>query len=196
MQWRGMCAVAIVTGAVAWFGGRAFTDEGDKPQAPSPEEMAKWKELATPGEMHEWLARSEGTWDVAGKMWMGPEPIEFTGTATFEMILGGRWQQHTFDATIGEPFQGFGLTGYDNDKKQFMGYWFDTWSTAGSTPSIGQLSEDKKVLTMKGEWEMGNEKVQYRHVLTFTSDKETRFQAHHTQGGKESLVMDFTYTRK
>ncbi len=67
MQWRGMLAVAVVAGALAWFGGRAFTEDDEKPKAPTPEEMAKWKELATPGAMHKWLAQADGTWDVVGK---------------------------------------------------------------------------------------------------------------------------------
>jgi hypothetical protein len=192
MQWRGVFAVAVVVGAAAWFGGRAVSDEKE----PTEEEKAAWEAQAKPGPLHEWLAKANGTWSVTGTINMGaPTPV--TGTATFTSVLGGRWQQQDFDVQFGDkPFQGLGLTGYDNAKKEFLAYWWDTWSTGGAPPATGQLSEDKKVLTTKGEWEMGDEKVAYRHVLTFVSDKETRFQGFHTHGGEEGLMIELTYTRK
>src|ERR671923_315044 len=44
MRWRGTFAVAVVAGAVAWFGSSALSDEEEK--GPSDEEMAKWMALA------------------------------------------------------------------------------------------------------------------------------------------------------
>src|SRR5262249_52979692 len=78
--------------------------------------MAEMMKLATPGPYHEMLKKFAGSWKTETKMWMGPgEPQVSEGTAEASMILGGRFlKQEAKGNFMGQPFEGFGLTGYDN----------------------------------------------------------------------------------
>jgi hypothetical protein len=198
--------LALAAGVGGWFGRQAIgEDAGAPPGMPSPEDMAKLEkmiqELATPGEPHKMLASQEGDWNVAVKALdhKTGQMVDSTGTATMRMILGGRWQEHTFRGTFdGKPFEGRGLTGYDNHKKEFVNYWFDTMGT-GASVATGQCSEDHKVLTMTGTWEMPEPlgKMPFRMVTTRKSDTEFTFAAYSSaMGMPESLMMEMTYTRK
>src|SRR5689334_15924307 len=122
-------AMAMVFG-LGWTANRVFSQdaggEGKKPaeekKEQTPEEkaaMEAWMKSMTPGEQHKKLAAQDGEWTSAGKMWEKADapPVEFTGTAKFHMILGGRYQvQEVSSVMMGMPFQGQGLTGYDNVK--------------------------------------------------------------------------------
>lgn len=192
--------LAVAAGVGGWFGRRAFSDDGKAGGAmPSEEEMEKMMEvLAKPGDMHRWLAASEGTWDVTAKHYdMKGAVTESKGSATIKMILGGRWQEQTYSGSYkGKPFDGFGLTGYDNAKKEFVGYWFDSMGTSAGV-STGQASEDRKTLTMAGSWEMPGMKMTYRTTLTVKSEKEMVFSVSGSMGGgKEFPMMELAYTRK
>lgn len=198
MKWQGWVTALVVAGVCGWLGRGAFSEDPKPAEGgPSQEEMAKVMEaLAKPGEMHEWLAKQDGTWAVTGVFHMGgPEPTKTEGTATFKMILGGRWQQQTYTSKIGEmPFEGHGLTGFDNLKKQFVNYWMDTWGTAASV-GAGTLNADKTVLTLKGTWDMPQGQMPFTFVLTCQGDKAFTFNATHTLEGAEQPLFEMTYTR-
>ena len=123
--------------------------------------------------------------------------FETTGTATFKMILGGRWQEQTFHGTfMGKPYEGRGLLGYDNLKQELVGYWLDTMSTSASV-STGQCAGDRKSIAMSGSWDMpGETKMPFRTLLTLVSPTSMTYAMHATMGGKEMPMMELTYTKK
>jgi hypothetical protein len=198
---RNLIALLVLSaGACGWFGRHAFSDDGKAGGAmPSEAEMEKMMEvLATPGDAHKWLASAEGTWDVAVKEFaMGTGAVrESKGTATIRMILGGRWQEQVYSGTHKDkPFEGRGLTGYDNGKKEFVNYWLDSGSTSAGV-SVGQCSDDRKTLTMIGTWEMPGMKMLYRMVQTTKSEKEVVMSLFGSMDGKEFPMMELTYSRK
>ncbi|MCC7138862.1 MAG: DUF1579 domain-containing protein [Planctomycetes bacterium] len=189
----------VVAAAVCgWFGRSAFSEDAPKGGMPTKAEMEKMMEtLATPGEMHAWLAQPSGAWDLAGKMYeMDGKTVENKGSATFSMVLGGRFQQQTLSGEFkGKKFEGVGITGYDNLKKQFVNYWFDTMGTAPSV-ATGQRSADGKTLTLTGTWDMPFGPMPFRYVMTHKSEKEMLFAAFGSRGGQEFPMMEMTYTRK
>lgn len=113
------------------------------------EMMAKWTAYATPGEAHKRLAPLAGKWSYTSKWWEAPnaKPEESKGTSTMRMILGGRFLEHTTKGkAMGMPFEGLGITAYDNIKGKYETLWMDTmgtgimhgtgaWDTATSTLS-------------------------------------------------------------
>jgi hypothetical protein len=118
------------------------------------EMMAAYMEAATPGSEHEMLAKSAGNWNVTMKSWMAPgaDPMVSEGTETGEMILGGRYLKSEFSGTtMGMPFNGFGLIGYDNVSKKYVGTWCDSMGT-GIMRYEGTYDEQDKVLTCKGDY--------------------------------------------
>src|SRR5437868_6987923 len=59
------------------------------------EEQKAWMDYATPGAMHQWMAKMDGTWDGDMTMWMNPDSpaMKTKGVAEYKMVLGGRYQE-------------------------------------------------------------------------------------------------------
>ena len=79
--------------------------------------MDAYMKAGTPGKQHEELAKTVGSYDLAVKSWMAPgtPPTESKGTAERTMVLSGRVLAETVHGDMmGQPFEGHGMTGYDN----------------------------------------------------------------------------------
>lgn len=156
----------------------------------------------TPGEMHAKLKPMDGKWTFVIKMWMeGPDstPMESKGTAAFHWIMDGRILQLDIDSPEGPmgPFKGLGFMGYDNTKKMYHSTWYDNGNTAAMTMT-GQWDASGKTLVWKGEnydiFEGRN--VQMRTEMTVTDATTMKEVAYAKDAdGKESKVMELTYTR-
>jgi len=88
---------------------------------------------ATPNENHHMLAKMAGEWSFTTKWWASPDssPRESTGTSTFTVVHGGRFvQQHMQATVLGQPYEGRGLVGYDNNKSKYVSVWTDTLQTS------------------------------------------------------------------
>jgi hypothetical protein len=199
MQWRGITAAVTAAVLCGWFGNRAFTEEAP-PAAdanPNADKQKMIEQLATPGEMHAWLSKATGSWKATGTCnCAAGTPTSAGGTAEFKMVMGGRWQEQTFQGSFeNRPFTGYGLTGYDNGKKEFVCIWLDNHGT-GATVSTGQLSDDKKTLTLNGTMEMGEMKIPYRQEITVESADKATMKIVGTVDGKESEFMQLTYERQ
>jgi hypothetical protein len=99
--------------------------------APDAAAMEKaWMEFATPGDPHKKLAALVGEWDVDSTDFTSGAPKVSKATAKFTMILGGRYLQQEYVGTyMGQPFEGVGITAYDNIKKQYVETWIDNMGT-------------------------------------------------------------------
>ncbi len=117
-------------------------------EAPSAHEQAMmeaWSTFATPGAPHAELALKVGTWRVDGKAWHDPEsvPEEFGGTATFKMIMDGRFllEKVKGDEQGGMIFEGIGIIGFDNMTQKYVTTWIDNMGT-GIMSSEGTAGRD------------------------------------------------------
>jgi len=105
---------------------------------------------ATPGKMHEFLAKSVGTWQCKNTMTMfpGAPEMKFDSTSVVTSIMDGRYVQA--DITGEMPgmgkFTGRGIYGYDNAAQKFVCSWVDSQTTA-VMPGTGELSADQKTMT-------------------------------------------------
>jgi Protein of unknown function (DUF1579) len=126
-------AFALVLGvAVASAAAEDKTGERQEMSAEHKAMMEAWEKAAKPGPQHQWLARKAGRWEFAGKFWMDPTkpPTESVGTVERGLMLGGRVLAEKVRSTyIDKPFEGYGLTGYDNVSKDFWGTWNDNMGT-------------------------------------------------------------------
>lgn len=107
--------------------------------------MEAMMKAATPGDPHKKLEAFAGSWNTKMTMWMAPgaPPATGEGTSESKMALGGRYLEQTFKGNfMGMPFEGRGVTGYDNVKKQFWGSWMDNMST-GMMVSTGWMPDGK-----------------------------------------------------
>ncbi|HYM81978.1 MAG TPA: DUF1579 domain-containing protein [Candidatus Limnocylindria bacterium] len=158
------------------------------------EEMMK---LGKPGPEHAGLEKMAGTWKAVNKSWFVPgEPTVNEGTAESRMILGGRFLEQKFHGTMmGQAFEGYGLTGYDNVKKTYTTMWIDNMGTYIST-GTGSMDAAGKELTMKSMMPGPDGKpIEHRMVTKVVDDKTHVFSMYAPYNGKEQLMMEITYTR-
>jgi hypothetical protein len=167
----------------------------------SPEEkaaMEAWIRAATPGEQHAWLASLAGTWSFQGTFWSAPgtEPSKSQGTAERTALLGGRVVRETVISTfMGQPFEGMGLTGYDNVAGKYWSTWTDNMSTSLMT-STGTCTKGTCTFESQNTDPMTGKTATARMV----SKHETAREVHTMYGpgpdGKEFKMMELVYTRK
>ena len=166
------------------------------------EEMkAKMEAYATPNENHAILKALEGKWKAEVKMWMDPaaEPEVSEGTAESTMILGGRYLEQQYSGTaMGQPFEGRGLIGYDNLRKEYRSVWADNMST-GVMVSSGSYDATAKTITEKGTMScpiMQGDR-DYRAVTTFIDKDHYTYESFMAgEDGTEMKTMLITYTRQ
>jgi len=164
------------------------------------EYMAKWIEYATPAEGHKVLEQLVGSWDYSLKYWSSPDapPEESTGTNDVKWILGGRFLEMKVSGTaMGEPFEGMGILGYDNAKKEYVNTWLDNMGT-GIMSSAGTYDPETKTMTEMGTYTdpMAGEQ-KFKGVTKFIdSDNFTYEMFTYTPDGNEFQNMEIKYTRK
>jgi len=148
---QAMTSVAIA-GDLADMGKKIHaqcTDSGDQTEM-----MACYTKAGELGPAHQFLKDAfVGDWTVACTMWMDPSapPMESTATSTVKTILDGRFIKETFTGNfMGQPFEGMGLTGFDNTTNQFVSTWMDSMTT-GISMSKGGISADGTTLAFIGE---------------------------------------------
>lgn len=113
-------------------------------------DMAACTLAATPGSMHEHLAKAAGTWSGKNKMWMSSEmkdPVLSDSTTVVTPIMDGRFVKvEASGDMMGMPFSGLGINGYDNVSQKFQSTWIDNCGTTMMT-GTGTLSADGKTMT-------------------------------------------------
>lgn len=162
--------------------------------------MEKWKEFSTPNENHKVLETLVGDWDYSIKWWMSPDakPEESTGASSIKWIMGGRFiEQSVAGTSMGQPFEGMGIMGYDNEKKQYQSVWIDNMGTGIMTGS-GSYDPNTKTLTDQGKFSCPAEgEKSYRAVLKIIDNDNFTYEWYMTDPeGKEFRAMKIVYTRK
>ncbi len=177
----------------------------DKPaasSAPSQDEITKaWIAQGTPGAAHKALEAVAGSWDVKTKMWMDPSAPaqESTGTSENKMILGGRFLEQRYAGTMmGQPFNGIGVTGYDNYKTKVVATWIDSMNT-GIMTMQGTWDKTMKVLTSYGTMDdvVAKKPLKMKTVVTIVDADHHTYDSWHTgPDGKWAQDLHIEYARK
>jgi hypothetical protein len=164
------------------------------------DEMKKWMDYMTPGKEHKELAKMDGDWTFTSKMWMDPTapPTVSEGTATFEMILGGRYQQMKVSGKMmGMDFNGIGINGYDNAKKVWVSSWIDNFGT-GMLYMEGTYDDASKKIIYKGKMfdPLTNKDTDEKQTIKIIDDKNCEMEMFTIMEGKEFKTMEIKYTKK
>ncbi|MBD0368059.1 MAG: DUF1579 domain-containing protein [Flavisolibacter sp.] len=167
--------------------------------AQSESEMKAWQAYMTPGEMHKHLAASAGNWKGEITIWTAPgtQPMKSTGTAKNEMIMGGRYLQSSNTGNfMGMPFEGTGITAYDNAKKVFVNTWIDNMGT-GIMISEGKWNPAKNAIEFSGKQTdpMTGKEMKFRETFTINADGSQLLEMWMEVGGKEFKSMEVKYTK-
>lgn len=135
----------------------------------------------TPTEQHQWLARFEGDWRIAGKSQMpdGSEQ-EMQGTESVRM-LGGIWYVAEGKGMMpdGAAAEMVMTVGYDPARGCYVGSWIGSMMTL-LWRYEGQLSEDGNSLHLQAEgpdFSGGEGTKLYRDTIEFVSDDHRRLRS-------------------
>jgi len=176
----------------------AAKSEVPKTDAKHDQMMEAMMKMAMPGPMHDLLKPMAGTWKATTKSWMAEgEPAVSEGTSENTWILGNRYLQTTFHGAFGGmPFEGYGLTGYDNQKKEFVSVWADNMGT-GIAFSDGSADPSGKVLTMSSMMNdpATGKPVPYKMITKVADENLYSMSMITVKDGKEHTEMEITYTR-
>ena len=195
MKTRGAVVVMTLLAAAV-----ALAQEGAAPGADQQAIMEAYVRAATPGPQHAFLAAMAGEFTLTLKSFSGPgaEPQVSVGTSTRQMILGGRYLAEVVHATVeGFPFEGRGLTGYDNVTQTWWGSWIDTMSTAIMITS-GAWKEEEGVGTFEGEYNdpVTGELQSSRSVIRKLPNGEELMEMYMTTATGEVKALEILYHRK
>jgi hypothetical protein len=161
--------------------------------------MKAWEAWMTPGDMHKWMATSNGTWSGEVKTYWDPEkPEKSNATATYKTIYNGLYQTTEFSGNMmGQPFLGQGILAYDNAKKQFVNTWIDNMGS-GVIVLTGQFDPKTNTLYLNGSQTdpMTGKDANIRQTVQFLDD-DTQLITMYGPGldGKEMKMMDIRMTR-
>jgi hypothetical protein len=167
------------------------------------EDMQAMMAAATPGKMHERLAKDAGVWHNQNTMWMAPgaEPVQCEGKSTVTPIMDGRYTKCEMEGEMPGmgPYQGLAIYGFDNVSQQFVCTWLDNMST-GFANGVGELSEDGKTLTWNFTVNCPIQKkpVALREIETVTGPNTKTVEMFGTdpKSGKEFQMMKIELTKK
>lgn len=192
--------LAILLMGIA-FTNPAAADEEKQPEMnpAEAEAMQKWKEYATPGDGHEILKSLAGSWNYTMNYWMSPgaEPHTESGTVESKWILDGRFLKMKVEgSSMGQPFEGMGIMGYNNLTNQYENVWIDNMGT-GMMTATGTYDAGSKTITETGTYTDPSGEKEFRGVTTLKDADNYSYELF-VPGpeGKEFRMLDLQYTRK
>lgn len=169
----------------------------------SPEEaamMEAYQKAGTPGVAHTGLAATAGEYTVVIRSWSAPgaAPSESTGTASRKLMLGGRVVSEELQSSMyGQPYTGFGLTGFDNVTGKYWTTWNDSMTT-GLTTATGTCDAQARC-SFTAHWDdpVSKQPATARISIRWTSPSVEIFEMFGPGAdGEEMKMMEMTYTRK
>lgn len=166
-----------------------------------PAQMERMQKAASPSEHHKILSGLVGEWTHVVKWRMDPAGKfeESTGKSSNRMIMDGRFLEQTATGeSMGQPFKGLGLTGFDNIKGEYSSIWIDNMST-GMMVAAGKLDPKSNTIKESGTLSCpmtGERNVKFRsdwHVISKDSYSYEMFTR--APDGTEFKSMEISYKR-
>ena len=195
-------ALLACVAVIAFASGAAFTEDEAKPKPLSPQAMeAKVMQLGAACPAHEVLKRLAGTWDVKGKAvthMMGDIP--FAGVVTMKPAWEGRFLETAYEGPGMMPDQkmlGAGVLGFNRLSGKYEGTWRMNMGTNISFIT-GTFDKDSNTFHYTGSAGMPDGTTwSLRQTMVIESeDKLVETQWTTPPGGKESMAVQMTYTRR
>jgi hypothetical protein len=189
-------ALAAVVGALA------TAARSEEPPVDPAEMMKQWQKWAAPGERHRALEWFVGKWTVEMRVLSPGSPEQKSaGEAEFSWLMPGRWLSQRLTGTLmGAPYQGFGISGYDNYKHKYVGCWVDGMGTAMLHYEGVVVDPTGTVQTHYGtldEFLTGEHDKAVKYVTRKTGPDSFDFEIHDLGIGEAGAkVMHFAYRRK
>lgn len=151
-------------------------------------------------EHHKVLKDFVGTWNTKVTIFSGEgqPPLTSTATSAIKPILGGRFVEEVYKGKHqGKPFEGRGLTGYDNVSQMYVSSWVDNMGTA-IMMSKGHYDEQAKTFIFEGDYlcPVTRKMKKSRSMLRFESPSRNVYESYETlPTGGENKTMEIIYTK-
>ena len=179
---------------------------GGQPPLPpgwTEKDMQACMQAATPGSQHDHLKKLVGVWSGKTTMWMAPntEPMKSECTNTITAMMDGRYVKCEMagDMPGMGPFNGFGISGFDNVSQKYQSTWVDNCST-GIMNGTGDLSADGKTMTWKYNYycPVTKKPAVMREIQKITGENAFTMEmyANEPKSGVEYKMMEIQFTRK
>ena len=194
----------LVWSLVAALAAPVLATDPPTPPPMSPEQQAALQAILkamAPGPEHQSLAAGVGSWTFKGRFWDARDaaPTESSGTAERTMLLGGRVEMEKLTSEfMGMPFEGLGLTGFDNVTGKYWSTWIDNMST-GVMLSTGSCDLAAGICRFDGSYSdpvSGKVKAIRMEMRRVSPDEEVARSYETGPDGGERLTMEMTYTRR
>ncbi len=163
--------------------------------------MAEWMKIASPGEAHKHLDYFVGTWKTKTKIYMGgpgSAPMESDGQSEIKWVLNGRFIMDEHKGTMmGMPYEGIGLTGYDNYRNLYIGSWCSNQGTNMLAMS-GMRHPTTGVFTYYGEMDEPGLNVigrTVKYVTRIVDEDHYTFEIIDLHAGDDYKVIELSYER-
>lgn len=184
--------------------GKGAPGKGEMPQLPpgmSMEDMQACALAGTPGKMHAEMLKGVGVWQGKQTMWFAPgtEPMHSECTSTISSFMDGRFVKCEIAGNMmGQAYNGFGISGFDNVSQKFQSTWVDNHGT-GIMMGTGDLSADGKTMTINYTYNcpITKKPAVMREVQKHTgADTMVMEMYGPDKTGKEFKMMEIAFTRK
>jgi hypothetical protein len=203
------CVSILLVGATALLVDEAalqnrYSKHTEEPKDNSTDTEAQvdnWVQYAMPGQHHRLLEKMAGQWNMTVRYRMNSQApvVESVGTCERTWILGKRFLLEEFDGgSLGLPFKGLAIYGYDGFVKKYTCVWLDTMSTA-ITSNLGTCVDGCAQINFVGRhgdpW-TGTMRPS-RGVTRFVDANRHVLELHEPDGsGKEFKILEIVYTRE
>jgi len=182
--------------------GRAQDTPEKAPPMDQEKMMEAWMKANAPGEPHEFLKKFVGDWKVVSRY--RPDPgapwAETSGTSEIKMIMGDRFLLERVKGQMeGMPWEGMGVTGYDNAKKKYTSTWIDSMTT-GIMIGYGDKDEHGPQIVFHGTYDdpiSGQKDKPNKTILKFITEKKYVTEMYEKdEKGDWYKNLEVTYTRE
>lgn len=194
-------AMFCLTSVGAASDNRDQTGSQDQPMDAAAQAMMEtWQAYASPNDNHKILNPLVGSWSYVAKWWMKPDgsPDVSTGFSEIQWVMDGRYLLNAAHGTsMGQPFEGMGITGFDNGRNVYQTIRIDNVGT-GMILGEGTYDPNAKTVTDHGHFTdpiLGQRR--YRGVTTFINDAHHSYEMYGAdETGKEFRMLEIVYTRE
>ena len=177
--------------------------EGQLPPVTAEQQQSfeEYLETQAPGAKHQALEPLIGRFDAHVLHFNGPDqaPMESTGVVENTWTLGGRFVLSQYHGEVmGQPFEGMGLLGYDNQKQKYVGNWADSMATSLWPTATGDSNDDGNAITLSRVMAdpMTGELIKIRDVTTIVDHDHITYEMFVTRpGADETKALEAHYTR-
>lgn len=193
----------VLVGCIVLLGFCAMSIAQEKSSADPVQEamMTKMQQFATPAEGHKRLEVLIGSWKHTVKWRMSPQaPTEESqGTNENRWILGNRFVSQDVKGQMKEqPFEGVGITGYDNLRGEYSSVWLDTMGT-GIMTATAQFNPAENTFQEQGSFSCpltGEAHRAFRATWKIIDNDHYTYEMYMKDpSGKEFKNMEITYER-